>query len=212
MTMKAMLCGVLVLAATMGPAPARAEAGADSTAAPPRVAYSVRDAPGYKPLVDAESTSVLLGRRLHAPKVAMPFAGGAKTLDDLGRAVCQAIQLENTEALLKLCITDAEFRGILWREFPQSRPATGLAWEDGWRILYPRLHAGCSHAVRDFGGQGYTFVRFEQPDSTLAYTNFTMHSKLAMVVKSPDGAEHVWHWLRAVVGRQGRWKIYSTED
>src|SRR6185436_9063728 len=30
---------------------------------------SVRDSPGYVPLVDPESTSVALGRRLHAPAV-----------------------------------------------------------------------------------------------------------------------------------------------
>src|SRR5437773_2174859 len=35
-----------------------------------------------------------------------------------------------------------------WPEFPQSRPATGLTWEDGWRALRARLLAGSSHRSR----------------------------------------------------------------
>jgi len=106
---------------------------------------------------------------------------------------------------------DDEFRDILWREFPQSRPATGLEWEDGWRILYARIHAGCGHAVRDHGGHVYQFVRFDV-DSTMRYRNFRMYSRLTMVVKDDDGQEQRWGWLRAVVERGGRYKIYSTED
>jgi len=174
-------------------------------------AVSVRDSPGWKPLVDPESTSALLGRRLNAPLVKVPFKGGAHGLDSLGLAVLRGLHQAKPDSLLALCVSDEEFRDILWREFPQSRPAVGLTWEDAWRILYARLHAGVYHGVRDFGGHRYEFVRFEC-DSIMRYRNFRMYSKLTLVAKSDEGELVRMKWLRGVVERQGRCKIYSTED
>lgn len=204
--------GVFVFMACARVSGARGDATGAPSAGPPPYVSSVRDSPGYTPLVDPESSSVARGRRLHAPRVRQPFVGGTKSLNDLGRAVCSTLQHDDTDSLLRLCVTDGEFRDILWREFPQSRPAVGLTWMDAWRILYARQHAGCMHAVRDYGGRPCEFVRFELPDSTLVCRNFTLHSRLRMVVKNEQGQLETWQWLRAAVERHGRWKIYSTDD
>jgi hypothetical protein len=175
-------------------------------------AVSVRDSPGWRPLVDPESSSVAIGRRTNAPRVSKPFRGGASGgLDGLGRAVLADLHGAHGDSLLALCVTDDEFRDILWREFPQSRPAVGLTWEDAWRILYARLHAASAHAIRDYGGHRYEFLRLEC-DSTMRYRNFRMFSRLTLVAKSDEGEIVKMKWLRAVVERQGRYKIYSTED
>ena len=184
-------------------------ARADST--PTRRVYSIQDSPGYQRLFDPESMSVVLGRRLGAPRVHKPFQGGARSIDDLGRAVCRALHHNQRDSLEALCIRDDEFRDILWREFPQSRPAVGLQWDDAWTILYARLHAGCSHAVRDYGGHHYQFIRVEV-DSTARYRNFTLSSGLTLVARDDEGQVQRMRWLRAVAGRDGRYKIYSTED
>jgi len=172
---------------------------------------SVRDSPGYVPLVDPESTSVALGRRLHAPAVKAPFHGGRRSLDELGRAVCRAIHVGQTDSLRELCVTDDELRSVMWREFPQSRPATGLTWEDAWRVLDVRLLGGCNGAMQDHGGRYYEFVRFEC-DSTMRYRNFTIYSLLTLVVKNDEGQIERWGWLRAVAERRGRFKVYSMRD
>ena len=174
-------------------------------------AVSVKDSPGYVPLVDPESSSVVLGRRLGAPAVSMSFRGGAGSLDDLGRAICRSLHRPDKDSLLAQCITDAEFRGILWREFPQSRPAVGLQWDDAWKILYARLHAGCLHALRDQGGHHYEFVRFEA-DTTVRYRNFRLHNGLTLVARGDEGGIQQWKWIRSVAERTGVFKIYSTED
>ena len=185
------------------------KAAADSTR-PPRV-YSIKDTPGYVPLVDSESTSVVFGRRVGAPLVRMPFKGGASSLADLGTRVCRALHRGERDSLFDLCITDAEFRDILWREFPQSRPATGVQWEDAWRILYARLHAGVLHSLRDHGLHAYELVSVKA-DSVANYRNFTLHSQVHVVVRDDMGQTQDWRWLRAVVERKGRFKIYSTDD
>lgn len=195
----------LLFAGLVALAPPRA--GAAASAGRP----SVKDSPGYVPLVDPESSSVRLGRRTNAPLVSKRFAGGAASLAELGRAVCWALQHPQSDSLLHLCVTDGEFRDILWREFPQSRPATGVQWDDAWKVLYARQRAGVAHAKRDYGNHWYQLVSVKA-DSVSRYRNFTLHSGVTIVAKDDTGAMHEWKWVRAVAERKGRFKIYSTED
>jgi hypothetical protein len=198
----------LGLAALLAAAALAPLAAADTaTPRPP----SIKDSPGYVPLVDPESSSVTIGRRLNAPAVSLPFRGGARSLEGLGHAVCRALQVSSVDSLRALCVTAEEFREILWREFPQSRPATGLTWEDAWQVLDVRLMSGCNAARDDHGGRRWELVRLEC-DSTMRYRNFALHSRLTMVVKDDLGQVHRWGWLRAVAERKGRFKIYSTRD
>lgn len=173
--------------------------------------HSVQESPGYVRLFDPESMSVVTGRRMNAPLVSKRFHGGASSLDGLGRAVCRALHRANRDSLADLCIRDDEFREVLWREFPQSRPAVGLQWEDAWRILYARVHAGCSHALRDYGGHAYEFVGLEA-DSIVRYRNFKLYSQLTLLARDDEGRVQRMKWLRAVAERKGAFKIYSTED
>jgi len=204
----ALAAWVAILGATTSTA--RAPAGAE-----PVHRSVLAGRPGYVPLVDPESMAVVLGRRTNAPLVQQRFRGGARSLNDLGRRVTRYLELDQRDSLLALCVGEDDFRDILWREFPQSRPVTGLQWQDGWTILHARLRSGCLEAAGNFGGQPYEFVRFERlarPDSLFKYRNFTLHNGLIMVVRSPAGQIERWNWLRSVAERRGAFKIYSTTD
>lgn len=188
--------------------------GHAAVAPPPRAAAttSTRHSPGWYPSVDPESASVRLGRRTNAPLVSTPFRGGATSLDDLGRTVCRLLAHDDRDSLRALCVTDTEFRDILWREFPQSRPATGLQWEDGWRALGMRLLSGTNDALGEFGGHYWQFLRFERTDTVAVYRNFRLHNGLVLVVRDEQGETRRWGWLRSVAERRGRFKIYSVRD
>ena len=41
---------------------------------------------------------------------------------------------------------------------------------------------------------------------------FTMRSRLTLIARDDEGTVHRMTWLRAVVERKGRVKIYSTDD
>lgn len=200
----------LALAGTMVPAMAGG-AAADTTSILPK-RPSLTDSPGYVPPADTESASVRLGRRPNAPAVGAVFEGGLESLDSIGRAVCHALQHRDADTLLALTISEREFRDILWREFPQSRPATGLTWQDGWTFLYARLTSGRQGAVGDYGGDTLRFVRWDRTDTTAVYRNFKLHNGLVLVAKTPQGELRRYSWLRSVAERRGRFKIYSVTD
>ena len=175
-------------------------------------ASTVKDSPGWYTTPDPESVSVVFGRRLNAPLVRKPFQGGARSFDDLGRRVCSALHHNASDSLLALCVRDDEFRDILWREFPQSRPATGLTWQDAWRILYARLHGGSVGATRDYGGHVYQFLHFDRSQTMARYRNFNLYNGLVLVVRNDEGGIERFTWLRSVAERRGRFKIYSLND
>ncbi len=183
-----------------------------STPPPPAKVRSVKDSPGYVPLVDPDSLAERLGRRPSAKLVGLPFTGGARSLDALGAAVCKAIHTAKAESLLALCITEQEFNVILWPEFPQSRPATGLRAEDAWAVLYGRLNGGSVAASRDLSGHVYTFVRIERTAETKVYKNFKLHNGITIVAKDDTGAIQRFTFIRSVAERKGRFKLYSMRD
>jgi hypothetical protein len=207
------LC-VLMLAGAWGATLAVADAS-QPTARPDTAArhhiVSVKDSPGYTPPVDPEARSELIGRRLNAPRVSKRFVGGARSLDDLGRTLCRALQYHQVDTLESLCIRYDEFRDILWREFPQSRPATGVLWQDAWFFTLTRNRKGCGLAMGEFGGRSLEFLSIEA-DSTLQYRNFKLYSKITMAVRAEDGDTLRWGWVKAVVGRKGRFKLLSLRD
>lgn len=173
---------------------------------------ALRNAPGYVPLFDPESASVTLGRRPNAPLVSMRFSDGAKSLDDLGRQVCWAVHHSSPDSLLRLCLTREEHHVILWPEFPQSRPVTGLVADDSWAYLGPRLRGGVSRLLGDRAGQHLTFVRWERRDTIALYKNFKLHNGMALIVRDERGAEVAIDAIRAVAERKGVFKIQSMRD
>jgi hypothetical protein len=183
----------------------------DSVKAHLKVYRSIKDSPNYHPPFDPESAAVLLGRRPHAPIVDTPFVGGMKSMDLLGLAICRAVHHQSLDSLMKLCVNSKEFREILWPEFPNSRPATGMTWDFAWMTTFSRLHGGCAQACRDYGGHVYQLISV-RADSAMQYKNFKLYSRIKMKVKSDEGDTLEWRWMRSVAVRKGRYKIYSTSD
>lgn len=201
---------------TPAPAAAAPSGGSPRAAAPAgpsaNVNPALRDAPGYHPPADPESMSVVIGRRTNAPAVRMLFAGGTRSLDELGRAVCHAIHHSSPDSMRDLCVTETEFERILWREFPQSRPITGLQSADAWLLLENRNLGGISRAIQDHGGRHLRFVRWERGDTVAAYRNFRLHNQLTLVVLDEAGQEERIDVVRSVAERRGRFKLYSLKD
>lgn len=199
---------VLIAAPTMS----RGAGVGPSSPTPPKHLISVRDSPGYVPLVDPDSMAEKLGRRPSAEIVKELFTGGGRSLDDLGKLICRALHRDDPDSMMALCVTSAEFRTILWPEFPQSRPATGLRWDDAWQILWGRLNGGSVSSTREFGGHYYTFVGFEPTPAVVPYKNFKLHNGVTVVAKSDDGTTQRFRFIRSIAERKGRYKIYSMAD
>jgi len=204
-----LIASLFMCAVARGPV-AAAITPADTTATKHLV--SVRDSPGYVPLVDPDSMAEVLGRRPSAPYVHETFTGGATSLEGLAKMVCQALHQDEPDSMMALSVKSAEFRVILWPEFPQSRPATGLHWDDAWMILFGRLNGGCVSSTREYGSHYYTFKAIERTAKTVAYKNFKLHNGITIVAKDDEGNWKRLVFIRSIAERKGRFKIYSMSD
>lgn len=201
-------------AATLALALVASPARTDST----RASSSVRvyesglsHRPGWYPPSDPESMSVITGRR-DAPAVDMRFSGGRRSAEELARAVLRALEAERDDSLTALCITWKEFEVILWPEFPESRPVTGLTATDGWRVLGNRLASGSRGAIGDLGGGRYELVSAGASAGVTHYRNFDLHRGFTIVVTDSTGAHRRLDFIRSIAERKGTFKIYSMED
>lgn len=205
---------VMLFAAPGALHPGEAPAGTPPGGAPLVLtigAPSVRDSPGYVPLHDPDSLDEELGRRRNAKRVSMEFHGGPKSLDEMGRAVCAAIHSGRPDSLMALSLKSDEFRVILWPEFPQSRPATGLRWDDAWQMLWGHLNGGSVSAVREGEGKDYLFVSLSKA-RTREYRNFRLHEGITLTARDEAGELVTFSFIRAIAERKGRFKIYSMRD
>lgn len=173
---------------------------------------ALRDAPGYKPLVDPDSASVRLGRRPDAPLVSMRFSDGARSMEHLGEMLVHAIHHSSPDSLRRLCITQSEFTTIMWREMPHSRPVTGIRAEDSWALLDARLRGGVSKLLSEHAGQHLSFLRWERTDTTMLFKNFKLHNGTVLVVRDEQGRELRLTHVRAVAERKGQFKLQSLRD
>jgi hypothetical protein len=207
-------CGLAALAAAtlVALASFSAAAAAPRASTPPKERVpSIRDSPGYVPLHDPDSLDEVLGRRRNAPRVEMEFHGGPRSLNELGRAVCRALHTGVPDSMLALCVKSDEFRVILWPEFPQSRPATGLRWDDAWVILWGRLNGGSVSAVREFQDHYLDFIKLEYA-AIVPYRNFRLYNGVTITAKRDDGQIVTFTPIRSIAERRGRFKIYSMRD
>jgi len=203
---------LLVLAVALLAFAPPARSAADPPGHPPAGhLVSVRDSPGYVPLHDPDSLAEVLGRRPDAPRVPMTFRGGERSLDALGRAVCHALHTGVPDSMLALCVRSDEFRVILWPEFPQSRPATGLRWDDAWVILWGRLNGGSVSSVREYEDHTRQFLRLEYT-KMVPYRNFRLYNGVTIVAKNDEGRIEEITFIRSIAERRGRFKIYSMRD
>lgn len=176
-----------------------------------RAVSDVRNSPGYVPLHDPDSMDVILGRRRNAPLVSRQFHGGPASLKGLGESVCRVLHKGNPDSLLALCVKSDEFREILWPEFPQSRPATGLRWDDGWQILWGRLNGGSVSAMREHEDHTWTFQKLEYL-KIVPYRNFRLYNNVKITAKNEEGMFEVFTFIRSIAERKGRFRIYSMSD
>lgn len=177
-----------------------------------RVSPALKSAPGYYPPADPESMSVIVGRRVNAPLVSQRFSGGARSMDELGRMICHALHHSSRDSLQELCVTEEEFSVILWPEFPQSRPITGLRAADAWLNLNAQHQGALSRSLGDWAGQDLQYVRWVRRDTIGVYNNFKLHRGLALVAKDENGEEVEVDLVRMAAERKGRFKLYSLKD
>ncbi len=140
------------------------------------------------------------------------FSGAAPSLEGLVRSALEAVERGDEKALHGLRVTRIEFERYLWREFPQSRPVTGITAGDAWEVISNGSLSGASRFVGGFGGRRLVLQRVEH-SGAMAFRNFTLWRDMTLYVKDRESGEpYTLRFLPAVAERHGRFKAFSFKD
>lgn len=172
---------------------------------------SLDNSPGYARPYDPEWRAPILGRREAGP-TDLAFMGGATSMEDLAEHLVIAIESDDLEYVgYELMVVRDEFTYILWPEFPQSRPYTGIPADEAWFFHHGKLFSGGKKIVdrlREGSGLGVVAV---DPGRRQDYTNFTMYEDVVFTVSNSANAATTDIRLN-VVERQDKYKVFVFEN
>jgi hypothetical protein len=139
-----------------------------------------------------------------------PLSSTFDSPDALGRAVLAAFQAGDREALLRLALTEQEFRQRVWPELPSARPERNLPFSYVWGDLKQKSDASLSRLLARYRGHRgeLTQVRFD--DARTPYKTFVVHRKSVFAIREGGGeATEEIRLCGSMIEQAGQWKVFS---
>jgi len=213
-------------AATPAPAPRSADAATADTSGTlvdgrwparywspghPAFRSPLEHSPGYRKLDDPEAEATVTGRR-QVGAIEARLQGGAASATELAMFVLDCLNRDDYHGLRGVQIAFEEFRDILWPEFPQSRPATGVSADEAWGVLLRSSIAGANRAVGEWAGQDLTFDSLSFTQGWTPYTNFNLYLGVRIHARTAARDLVEVKYADGFVERNGQWKVYMYND
>ena len=163
-------------------------------------------------LDDPERDSVERGRRLVPPNHDVELTDGFDSAEALAEAVLDRAMWNDFEALLGLRIRRSEFDSLFWPEFPQSRPATGIAAGDAWAFHDAACRDGVTAILSSYGGADLHFVGVRFEVGFTPYANFTLYRGAVIEAVSDRGESVEIRAATDFAERNGRWRVFLFDS
>ncbi len=134
------------------------------------------------------------------------------SIEDLAEEVLKAVASNDPEALLKLRVSEKEFRKFLWPEFPASQPKMNVPFGFAWDNLNQKSEKAARRALSKYGGGKYRFESIYFQEKTETYDSFKLYSQSVLLVRDPEGAVQEFDFCGSIVERNGEYKFLSYRD
>jgi len=160
---------------------------------------------------DPELYAIEQGRR-DVEEHDIPLEGTATSATELALMVLDALEFKDKAAMSRLRVTYQEFRDIIWPEFPESRPATGITAEHAWLLMSTDIASGALYGINTYGGEPIEFEGLSFDQGVVHYTNFDLYKGVVIHASLPDGQRVELRFVYTIVERNGIWKVYGYRD
>ena len=138
-----------------------------------------------------------------------PLGDAQPSAAALARAVIEAVERRNEAALLRLAVTEGEFRDHVWPELPAARPERNLPMSYVWADLRQKSDRGLKSILIEQGGQHYTFVEIRFDGETTDYTAYRVHRAPVFVVRRGSEDPTQIRLCGSFLEKDGGWKVFS---
>ncbi|MGE0594672.1 MAG: hypothetical protein AB7G23_02545 [Vicinamibacterales bacterium] len=139
-----------------------------------------------------------------------PLAYAAASLDDLGRAVIDAMRAGDVASLERLALSEEEFRAHVWPSLPISEPRRNFPFDVAWGMLHENSRNHLRQTVAGIGREQLTLIRVEFAGATSDYGDgVKVYRDTRLVVRDAAGAVRTLELYGSTIEQDGRWKVFS---
>ena len=132
----------------------------------------------------------------------------------LARAVLDAVENRDVEALRTLALNKEEFEEHVWPELPAARPERNLTANYVWGDLQQKSNIMLRAMLAAHGGKRYELTGVRFLGETTAYGSFRVHRESELSVKEDGGDEQKVQLFGSMMEKAGKYKVFSyvTQD
>jgi hypothetical protein len=132
----------------------------------------------------------------------------------LARAVLDAVETRDVEALRTLALNKEEFEEHVWPELPAARPERNLTANYVWGDLQQKSTIMLRAMLAAHGGKRYELTGVRFLGETTAYASFRVHRESELSVKEDGGDEQKIQLFGSMLEKAGKYKVFSyvTQD
>ena len=139
-----------------------------------------------------------------------PLLADTRPSDEaVARAVLDALERRDHQALLRLALTRREFEEVVWPALPASRPDVGMPVAYVWQDTAPKSRGHLQRTLEQWGGQRLRLVRLEFGGPTTDYGRYSVSRKARLVVRDEAGRERHVRLFGSIVRTSAGSKVYS---
>ncbi|RPI56918.1 MAG: hypothetical protein EHM55_03655 [Acidobacteria bacterium] len=127
----------------------------------------------------------------------------------LARAVLQAVERQDVDALSRLALNEQEFREQVWPDLPASRPERNLPFSYVWGDLRQKSETQLKQMLAEYGGKKFELVSIRFRGDATTYASYRVHRESELMVKDPEGRERQVRLFGSVLEKNRRYKVFS---
>jgi hypothetical protein len=139
----------------------------------------------------------------------VPLSHTFDSPESLARAVLDAVERKDLQALQSLPLSEDEFRDYMWPELPASRTKGFMPFEFVWGQLAARSDTFLRQTLGRYGGRRLELLAVDFDGETTTYPTFIVKRESRLRVRDEHGQEDRIRMFGSVLVQDGRCKLFS---
>lgn len=153
----------------------------------------------------------IFGCKANGPTEPAPLPNMFPSLEALAEAIVEAIQDSSLEKLQSYCLTEQEYREILWANLPEAE-VRSMPVEKAWSWVKRDVEKSILRYTSDFGKHQLKIVKQTPPQEVRAYPNIKVHRAFRITVSDRGAEPEEWRLMNVVLEYKGWYKIIAYND
>ncbi|HEX6210254.1 MAG TPA: hypothetical protein VF136_05730 [Methylomirabilota bacterium] len=169
-----------------------------------------------RPLPAGRISAWLLAGLLLAPlagcagtEAAAPLSATFASPEELAAAVVIALEARDSERLMSLALSEAEFRTHVWPRLPASRAGRNVPFEFVWGRLHQQSRQSLGATLARHGGRRLEVLAVRFHGATTDYGPFVVTRDPETIVRDEEGRHRSLRLFGSILRQAGRYKLFS---